>query len=137
MKFLSVDQMCVLLPAEDTTIDRADRKFNVLLSRADGDKERLKRLTGNGTLQTFQINYASSPAGIVWYRTEDGKFILDTLISVDNTLDFMPLAVEAIKRVAVAKGCHTVEGVASRSGIVKQWMSLGAYPVGVMLRKEL
>lgn len=137
MKFLEFGDMVALLPAEQINVERAERKLGVIFERVKGDDQRLQRLTKEGKLSTFQVNSQGRAVAVVWYRTESERLIVDTLVAIVNDEQILPIAVEAMKKVAAASGCKHLEGTTARAGLAEALQSMDWYPVGVTLRKDI
>lgn len=129
--------MVAILPAETEQVLRAEEKLGVLFQRVKGDSGRLKHLTESGYLSTFQVNHRGKAVAVVWYRTESERLIVDTLCAIENAQENLPVAVEAMKKVAAASGCKQLEGTTARAGLAEALLAMDWYPVGITLRKDV
>lgn len=137
MKFLEFNDMVALLPAEPKTVERAEEKLGVIFQRVKGDSQRLRVLTDSGVLSTFQVNHCGRPVAVVWYRTENERLIVDTLCAIVNDETTLPVACEAMKRVAIASNCKQIEGTTARAGLAEALIEMHWYPVGITIRKDI
>lgn len=137
MKFLEFNDMVALLPAEPKTVERAEEKLGVIFQRVKGDSQRLRVLTDSGVLSTFQVNHCGRPVAVCWYRTESERLIVDTLCAIVDDETTLPVACEAMKRVAIASNCKQIEGTTLRAGMAQQLIGMDWYPVGITIRKDI
>lgn len=137
MKFLDFNDLVTLLPAESKTVERAEEKLGVIFQRVKGDSQRLRLLTESGVLSTFQVNHCGRAVAVVWYRTESERLIVDTLCAIVNDETTLPVACEAMKRVAIASNCKQIEGTTLRAGMAAQLIGMDWYPVGITIRKDI
>lgn len=131
--------MLCLLPAEKAVEDKALAKLERLFNRtADcaGTTERLERLKESGELRTFQVNVAGRPASLIWYRVEQERLVVDTLVSI-GTEKSLEQSLKAMELLAQSHGCRVVEGTTSRAGLARALNQNGWYPAGLTLRKDL
>lgn len=129
--------MVALLPAELKTVERAEEKLGVIFQRVKGDSQRLRVLTDSGVLNTFQVNHCGKPVAVVWYRTENERLIVDTLVAIVNDEHTLPVACEAMKQVALASNCKQIEGTTLRAGMAQELIGMDWYPVGITIRKDI
>ena len=137
MKFLEPSEMVSLLPAETEPLSMAYKRLLPIFARVQGDSERLQRLTASGYLYTAQVNIAGRASAVFWYRTEEERLIVDTIVSIVTDIDTLPHCVESMKNIAKANGCKVIEGCTARAGVAEALMSMDWYPVGVTLRKDI
>lgn len=137
MRFLDFADMVVLLPATERAVETAAAKLHRLFDRCNGDKERIARLFEQGTLKHAEVQLKGETVSVFWYRVEDGKLIVDTLISVDNRTEVLEASLEAMKRLAYGKGCNCLEGTTARAGMAEALQAMDWYPTGVTLRKDI
>lgn len=128
--------MVAILPAELKARETAEEKLGVLFQRVKGDSTRLRRLTDAGALSTFQVNHRGRAVAVVWYRIESERLIVDTLCSIVNDSESLPVAVEAMKKIANIHGCTQLEGTTARAGLAEALIGMDWYPVGITLRKD-
>jgi hypothetical protein len=139
VKFLELDEMLCLLPAEKAVEDKALAKLDRLFNRtADcaGSTERLARLTESGELRTFQVNLAGRPASLIWYRVEQERLVVDTLVSIGSDAA-LEQSLKATELLARSYHCRVVEGTTARAGLARALNQNGWYPAGVTMRKDL
>lgn len=137
MRFLAIDEMVCMLPADAKALDAAGSKLSSIFERVKGDASRLTKLTEQGILKTASVNVRGKSVAVFWYRTELERLIVDTLVSVDKDADTLPAATEAMRQVAVANGCKHLEGTTARAGLAQALVGMDWYPVGITIRKDI
>lgn len=137
MRFLEFNEMLVMLPADESAMEKATAKLSTIFERVKGDASRLHRLVAEGKLQTCSVSIRGKSLAVFYYRIESERLIVDTLTSVANDEDTLPAATEAMRRVAVASGCKHLEGTTARAGLAQALVGMDWYPTGVTLRKDI
>lgn len=135
MRFLSLDDMVCLMPAEKNVEHKANQHLEEILARCEQNPNRLAALTGS-VFKTAQVNISGKPTAVFWYKIEGDRLIVDTLIAIspENTLE---ANLRAIELIAASNGCAVVEGATSRPGMIKRLEENDWQPAGVIMRKNL
>jgi hypothetical protein len=140
MRFLELDSMLLLLPADKSAEQKALDRLNPLFSAHGGDAQRLPRLVQSGFLRSAQISSEGKPVAVVWYRVEDSRLIVDTVCAIakGRTLkQAWEIIWRGVESIAKGFGCSCVEGITARAALAKVYAAHGFEARGVLMRKEI
>jgi hypothetical protein len=137
MKPLSKHQLIELLPADESTLDAALRRFETAAPVLCREPGYCKQLVAEGWMEASQINWKGTPAFIIaWRVTPDGGFWLELAQALGVGAPF-DILVAAIEQLASEKHARYFRFLTMRRGLVRLAQQRGCTPEAVLLTKVL